>query len=241
MVSNVQYLDHLQASIKLTSFSLTVKLLIWRLYSSTLWLACKTQTWIHQTENDKPALQTNNACHLHPCTRTSDLPIFLQEFYMHFSLIAGVIHAAPISPPFTWLMKSVNYKAPNYEIITIFQLATTVSLSDPVACSQRASICSSDISVLTDTVHCVRRTMSDTIRVTNRCHKLQRITKFPTLTKQRISLYGGVNFNRCDVNTWKLHEAFTLLERYTACVGRSLHAFRDSLSLTIRRSKQKAG
>jgi hypothetical protein len=43
VVSPVQHLDHWQGSVKLTSFSLTVKLLIWRLYSSTLWLACKTQ------------------------------------------------------------------------------------------------------------------------------------------------------------------------------------------------------
>ena len=45
VVSPVQPLDYSQGSVKLTSFSLTVKLLIWRLYSSTLWLACKTQIW----------------------------------------------------------------------------------------------------------------------------------------------------------------------------------------------------
>jgi hypothetical protein len=45
MVSPVQPLDHSQGNVQLTSFSLTVKLLIWRLYSSTLWLACKTQIW----------------------------------------------------------------------------------------------------------------------------------------------------------------------------------------------------
>ena len=101
MVNPVQPLDHSQGSVKLTSFSLTVKLLIWRLYSSTLWLACKTQIWRlsvpqwQQNESYKPALQTNISCHLQLCTRRSAFRYFTQKFCKHFSLIPGVIYAAP--------------------------------------------------------------------------------------------------------------------------------------------------
>jgi len=80
--------------------------------------------------------------------------------------------------------------------------------------------------VLIATVHYAVWTMSNTIPINNRCHKLYRITKFHNLMKQLIKLYRVVNFNCCEVNTWRSHKVFALLECYTACVMCSGAAYR---------------